>query len=72
MAQKKYTFMRVYDTTNIELNKRVKKVNDDLKIMGIKRSIPKIKFIEAVTNKLVYMSDREIIKLSCKRKCRLC
>lgn len=71
MAQKKYAFIRVYKTTKETLDNRAKKVNEDLKIMGINRSIPKIKFMDEVARRLTFISDRDLIKLA-KRKTRKC
>jgi phage antirepressor YoqD-like protein len=72
MAQKRYTFIRVYRSTEEVLNKRINKVNGDLKCMGINKKVPKIQFMDEVAKRLTYISDRDLIKMTNRRKNKLC
>lgn len=68
---KRYCTMRIYNTTKEQIMKRVNQVNDDLKIMGVKRKIPAIRFIDEVAKRTIYIPDRELIQIARRRK-RLC
>jgi len=70
MAKGKYTFIRVYTTTKKAFDDRANKLNDELKIMGVhNRKVPQIKLIDVLlAKKLNYISDKELIKMSCRRK----
>jgi hypothetical protein len=72
MAQKKYTFIRVYRSTADTLNNRMKKVNGDLRCMGINKSVKKIQFMDEIARRLTYISDRDLVKMTNRRKNKLC
>jgi len=72
MAQKRYTFIRVYRETEDVLNKRLVMINNDLKCMGINKKVPKIKFVDEVAKRLTYISNKDLIKMTNRRKNKLC
>jgi len=72
MAVKQYTYIRIYKKTKEQLDKRSAQANRDLKMLGINKAIPKIRFIDEVANRLTFISDRDLVKLASPRKCKLC
>ena len=72
MAQKRYTFLRVYKGTEEVLNRRLKAINNDLKCMGINKNVPKIKFVDEVAKRLTYISNKDLIKMTNRRKNKKC
>ena len=69
---KKYTFIRIYQETKDKLDKRSEQVNQDLKVMGIDRKIPKIKFIDEIATRTAFISNRELVKIASPRRKKKC
>ena len=69
---KKYTYIRIYSKTKQKLDERADQANKDLRILGINKAIPKIRFIDEVANRLTFISDRDLVKLAKPRRSKLC
>lgn len=72
MATKKYTFMRVDTNTHNQFKERVRKMNEDLRIMGVKRKLKQIDLVRHLSRRLVFISDRDLVNMTMKRKRKLC
>ena len=72
MAQKQYTFIRVYRGTEEVLNKRLNGINSDLKCMGVNKKVLKIQFMDEIARRLTYINNRDLIKMTNRRKNKLC
>ena len=69
MATKKYTFLRVDKDIRDNLNNRVKNMNEDLKRLGAKKKVGQIDLLRFLSNKLLYIPDRELYRMA-RRKIR--
>jgi hypothetical protein len=69
---KKYTFMRVERDTHNQIKNRVMKMNEDLKIMGVKRRINQVQFLNHLSKRLFYISDKELLQMTMRRRNKQC
>jgi len=69
---KQYTYIRIYKKTKDQLDSRAAQANKDLKVLGINKKIPKIRFIDEVARRLTFISDRDLVKLASPRRNKLC